>query len=109
MRYSLYRFHVPDPVYFQNRIRVTIQQIGMILNASAEDPIYKTESPVYKAGPGHVKMEKGAQGIFERQDAWSSVAYFYLDKPEDALPALESAEQRMKGMPWGGPMFDQMN
>jgi hypothetical protein len=108
MRYSFYRFHVPDPVYFQNRIRVTIQQIGFIFKPSAEDPIYKAESPVYKAGPGHVKMEKGTQGLFERQDAWSSVAYFYLDTPENALPELESPQERMKGMSWGGPMFDQL-
>jgi hypothetical protein len=73
-----------------------------------EDPIYKTGIPLYKTGPGHVTIEKGNQGTFERQDIWSSVAYFYLDKPENALPALESPEKRMKGMTWGGPLFDQV-
>ena len=109
MQYSLYRFHVPDPVYFQSRIRVTIQQIGIILEQSSEDPIYQAGTPVYKAGPGQVKMEKGSRGTFEREDAWSSVAYFYLDKPENALPALEAPEARMKGMNWGGPLFNQSN
>jgi hypothetical protein len=109
MQYSLYRFHVPDPVYFRSRIRVTIQQIGIIFGGSAEDPIYMTGTPLYKTGPGHVEMEKGSRGTFERQDAWSSVAYFYLDKPENALPALESPEGRMKGMTWGGPLFGQVN
>jgi hypothetical protein len=108
MQYSLYRYHVPDPVYFRSRIRVTIQQMG-IMWGSAEDPIYTTGTPVYKTGPGHVEMERGSRGMFERQDAWSSVAYFYLDKPENALPALESSEGRMKGMTWGGPLFGQMN
>ena len=28
MHYSFYRFHVPDPVYFNKDIRVTMQQIG---------------------------------------------------------------------------------
>jgi Protein of unknown function (DUF2961) len=109
MLYSLYRFHVPDPVYFQSGIRVTIQQMGIILERSPDDPIYKTGTPVYKTGPGQVEMEKGSSGTFERQDAWSSVAYFYLDKPENALPALEAPEARMKGMNWGGPLFNQAN
>lgn len=109
MQYSLYRFHVPDPVYFRSRIRVTIQQMGIILEQSPEDPIFKTGTPVYKTGPGQVEMEKGSRGTFERQDAWSSVAYFYLDKPENALPALEPPEARMKGMTWGGPLFNQAN
>jgi hypothetical protein len=71
--------------------------------------IYKTGTPVYKTGPGQVKMEKGSHGTFERQDGWSSVAYFYLDKPENAPPALESPEKRMTGMTWGGPLFNQVN
>jgi hypothetical protein len=109
MLYSLYRFHVPDPVYFQSGIRVTIQQMGIILERSPDDPIYKTGTPVYKTGPGQVELEKGSSGTFERQDAWSSVAYFYLDKPENALPALAAPEARMKGMTWGGPLFNQAN
>jgi hypothetical protein len=109
MQSSLYRFHIPDPIYFRDRIRVTIQQIGIILGTNAEDPIYKTGTPVYKTGAGRVEMEKGSRGTFERQDSWSAVAYFYLDKPEDALPALESPEERMKGMTWSGPMFDRLN
>ena len=27
-QYAFYRFHIPDPVYFYNDIKVTIQQIG---------------------------------------------------------------------------------
>jgi hypothetical protein len=109
MEYSLYRFHVPDPVYFRSRVRVTIQQIGLIAGASADDPIYATQTPVYKAGPGRVAIGKGSFEMFERQDSWSAVAYFYLDKPTDALPELESPEERMKGMTWGGPMFGHLN
>jgi len=109
MEYSLYRFHVPDPVYFRSRVRVTIQQIGIIVGASADDPIYAMQTPVYKVGPGRVEIGKGSGGMFERQDSWSTVAYFYLDKPEDALPAIESPEKRIKGMSWGGPMFGRLN
>ena len=48
---GMYRFHIPDPVYFEEDIRVTIQQIGMCHN-----------------------------GLFERQDDVSSVAYWYQEK-----------------------------
>jgi len=52
-----------------------------------------------------IEKEKGSQGLFERQDDWSGVAYFYLDKPENSLPPLASADARMKGMTWGGPLW----
>jgi hypothetical protein len=105
MQYCFYRFHVPDPVYFRNDIRVTIQQIGFNSEKGTSDPLYSTGAPIYKAGPGLLKKEKGEQGTFERQDDWSSVAYFYLDRPDNDLPPIDSPEQRMKGMPWGGPYF----
>jgi hypothetical protein len=98
MRYSFYRYHVPDPIYFRSDIRVTIQQIGITLKTSAEDPLYNSGVPIYKAGVGLVEREKGSIGLFERQDDWSSCAYFYLDKPEDNLPPIQSAELRMKGL-----------
>ena len=43
--------------------------------------------------------------MFERQGDWSSVAYFYLDRPEDDLPSIDPAEERMKGLAWGKPYF----
>ncbi len=105
MRFSFYRFHVPDPVYFSKDIRVTIQQIGYASASKTGNPIYATGTPVYKAGAGLIEKEKNSQGLFERQDDWSGVAYFYLDKPEDGLPPIASAEARMKGMAWGGPSW----
>ena len=108
MQYCFYRFHVPDPVYFRNDIRVTIQQIGFTLDKSASDPLYRTGTPIYNASPGLVKKKPGELGTFERQDDWSSVAYFYLDRPYNDLPPIDSPEQRMKGMEWGGPYFDDV-
>ncbi len=105
MRFSFYRFHVPDPVYFNKEIRVTIQQIGYASESKTGNPLYTSGTPVYKAGAGLVEKEKGSQGLFERQDDWSGVAYFYLDKPENGLPPLASADARMKGMAWGGPSW----
>lgn len=108
MQYSFYRFHVPDPVYFQNGVRVTIQQIGISMALDAEDPLFKTGTPVYKAGPGMVELQNNQQGMFERQDELSAVAYFYLNRPDDTLPIIESAEKRMAGLPWRGPVFSQL-
>jgi hypothetical protein len=105
MRFSFYRYHVPDPVYFKKEIRITIQQIGYASESKAGNPLYTTGTPVYKAGAGQLEKEKGSQGLFERQDDWSGVAYFYLDKPENNLPPIASAEARMKGMTWGGPLY----
>jgi hypothetical protein len=105
MRFSFYRYHVPDPVYFKKEIRVTIQQIGYASESKTGNPLYKTGTPVYKAGVGLVEKEKNSQGLFERQDDWSAVAYFYLDKPENGLPPIASADTRMKGMAWGGPLW----
>ena len=35
--FSLYRLHVPDPVYFQRRLRVTVQQMGAAHLAKARE------------------------------------------------------------------------
>ena len=104
MRYCFYRYHIPDPVYFKSDIRVTAQQIGLVAN---DDPLYKTGVRIYQAGPGLVERKKGSFGLFERQDEWAAVAYFYLDNPEDELPPIEPAAERMKGLAWGGPYFGQ--
>ncbi|UNX53748.1 DUF2961 domain-containing protein [Georgenia sp. TF02-10] len=63
--HGLYRWHVPDPVYFDERLRVTVQQIG------AWD-----------------------HGLFERSDDVSTVAYWYQEGPAAPFPELPPAAQR---------------
>jgi hypothetical protein len=36
--------------------------------------------------------------LYERHDDWSSCAYFYLDRPENGLPALADVCQRTVGL-----------
>jgi len=36
--------------------------------------------------------------LFERADDYSSCTYFYLDRPENGLPALAPAAERMRGL-----------
>ena len=105
MRFCFYRYHIPDPVYFRRDIRVTIQQIGLVDN---NDALYKKGIPIYRTGAGLIGREPGSFGFFERQDDWSAVAYFYLDKPDDDLPPIQPPEQRMQGLGWGGPYFGQI-
>jgi hypothetical protein len=102
--YAFYRYHVPDPVYFSDDIRVTIQQIGgapkervvEMMNANAE------LIPVSVAGEKFLKLLEKPVGLnsvvgwvnFYRRDDVSSTAYFYLDRPESGLPALAPVNQR---------------
>jgi len=105
--YGFYRFHVPDPVYFHKDIRVTIQCLGGantkgVLQAMKEHP----EQKYMKAGDGSEyftteELEK-AEDYFvlvEREDDYCATAYWYLDKPENKLPALPSLTERAKDLP----------
>lgn len=95
---AFYRLHISDPVWFHEECRVTIQQIGSSL---PEDMRRIHESgfvmqPIY-AGTGIDLVDSKTKcyefdeidlydpeitGIgFEREDLYSAIAYFYLDRP----------------------------
>ncbi len=81
--YAFYRFHIPDPVYFYQDIRVTIQQIGFGKDEGIE-MLSKMKHPIYKAGENleQVDFSKDHSYLFfERTDNVASCAYFYLNKP----------------------------
>ena len=63
---SFYRWHIPDPVFFEKELRVTLQQIGV-----------------------------GPFGIFERQDDVTSVAYWYQTLPHADFRPLPPAQERI--------------
>jgi hypothetical protein len=95
MRYGFYRWHIPDPIYFAKEIRITIQQIGWTLS-STPSAFYSLATPVYEAGPELSERKLLSEGLFERQDDWSSCAFFYLDSAENGLPPLQGAESRLQ-------------
>jgi hypothetical protein len=66
---SMYRWHLPDPIYWEKECRVTIQQIGWSPNVKNQ--------------------------LFERQDDWSSATFWYEPIPSDILPEIPSAENRI--------------
>lgn len=96
-QYSFYRFHVPDPIYFYADIRVTMHQIGWTRLDVLEELAATGKSLIStKSVDKDILLEKS--GIFERQDDWSSCAYFYLDKPANDLPKLAPVEERTVGL-----------
>jgi hypothetical protein len=78
--YAFYRFHTPDPIYFHSDIRVTIQQIGCWDPSTIGqlhgkgNPLFHGDAPIDTAAA----VEANSYGLFERQDDWSSCAYFFL-------------------------------
>ena len=70
---SMYRWYVPDPIYWQNEVRVTMQQIG-------HDPEREGEY-----------LER----LFERSDDWSTATFWYEAVPSEPLPPLSPLAQRL--------------
>ena len=109
--HGFYRFHVPDPVYFYEDIRVTIQVLGGpgytdMLQFLRIDPNLK----LMKAGNGKEfyskkELEEGlkknpkAAGYLERIDDWCSTAYWYMDKPFNTLPEIAPLKERTENLP----------
>jgi hypothetical protein len=109
-QYAFYRFHIPDPIYFQKHFRATIQEIGGGMDADVKS-LQANGIPLI---PVSVASDAGLVRLFEtpkkltdpdfpkgwtnffRSDDYSATAYFYLDKPEDNLVALAPVEERIR-------------
>ena len=112
--WALYRYHVPDPVYFRKDCRVTIQLMGGDMLPKVRE--YKKKGapllPVSVAGDNmFVKLLEKEKPLslddasfpagwvnFYRQDDVSATAYFYLDTPDHKLPALPPVQVRTTGL-----------
>lgn len=62
---GFYRWHIMDPIYFDENLKVTVQQIGV-----------------------------GHGGLFERQDDVATVAYWYQTEPHNTFSPLPTKEER---------------
>jgi hypothetical protein len=113
-RWTYYRFHVPDPIFFDRDIRVDLQQIGgwpkdkviELLKAGAKlkpvtiDPGQRTNFQQLLSS-GKAVTDPGLPSgwtNFYRSDDVSAVAFFYLDAPVSGLPALASAADRLAAL-----------
>lgn len=119
-KFSFYRYHVPDPIYFNSECRVTIQSMGGGIKSEVIearkggarlDPVtlgyynedgtiadmllLKDMDPV--PDMADTSLPSGWMNFY-RIDDYSAVAYFYLDAPVNGLPDLEAVEQRVKGL-----------
>lgn len=81
--YAFYRYHIPDPVFFYQDIKVTLQQIGFAGNEGIET-LSNMKDPILRAGEKKEAVDFSKEMtwlLFERSDNVASCAYFYLDKP----------------------------
>jgi len=103
-QWAYYRYHVPDPIFFNSAMRVTLQQVG----GNSVDKVAALVKSHVNLVPVSIDNNKGfhqiykkdgvALGAGEASDGWvnfyrsddvSSTAYFYLDKPSSTLPPLQ--------------------
>lgn len=105
--YGFYRFHVPDPIWFHQDIRVTIQvmagpSFAQLLKAWEQDPTLK----FMKAGDGtqyysreELEANPRRAEAMETSSDYCATAYWYMDGPENGLPPIAGVEERMKDLP----------
>ena len=111
-KYVFYRYHVPDPVHFDEDIRVTIQQMG----GDSKTSVMEMQEqglpmiPVTASWTGHFarlldlkqpvdlpahESPDHAWTNYFREDDVCAVSYFYLDRPDNNLDPLASVEDRV--------------
>ena len=111
-QWTMYRYHIDDPVFFDDGIKVAIQTIGgaaksHVIALQAKGAQLIPVSIIPKGKPTQINLldrpeeyEKNPEGWvnFWRQDDWSGIAYFYLDSPVNALPPLAPVAERIAGL-----------
>jgi hypothetical protein len=119
--YGMYRYHIPDPVYFYEDIRVALQQIGGNSNHDQISQMKQAGVPLIPVSidarddSGFLEFIKlldmdpvpeiddpslpnGHMNYYRETDI-CAVAFFYLDRPVNGLPPIESVEDRISGLP----------
>jgi hypothetical protein len=91
--YSLYRFHILDPIYFHHSLRVTVSQLGSGSRERAQE-FYGDAGGYYKAAGC---AADAPLCLFERSDDYCSVAYWYQSPPIPSICTV-SAHDRLKNI-----------
>jgi hypothetical protein len=112
--FAFYRYHIPDPVYFYDDIKVTVQQIGGapqdVVRKFIENDVPLTPITI-DSEEGFIKLLEDTTEVdfngnnvpegwtnFYRSDDVSATAYFYLDTPTTNLRSLQTLEIRTKNL-----------
>lgn len=110
--WAFYRFHLPDPIFFQRRCRATLQQIGGAMKAKvialqqANVPLIPVTldqegalKHLYQPGQPPTELDRAEIGDgwvnYYRSDDVSATAYFYLETPASELPELQPTSERL--------------
>ena len=108
--WSFYRFHIPDPIFFDRGLKVTIQTIGGTGRGKMREFLQKglPAKPVSVDNKGELVrlLEPNAPKIgeegfpdgwvnFYREDDYCTTAYFYLDRATNELPSLPPVAVRI--------------
>lgn len=109
-QYTFYRYHIPDPIFFEKECRVTIQRMGGAVKSKVIE-VRKAGAKVFPVTQGYRK-DDGTLDLmllldmdpvpdiedpslpdgwmnFYRSDDYSATALFYLDAPSTDLPLLK--------------------
>lgn len=98
--YSFYRFHAKDPIYFQQSLKVTIQQIGYGSRKDASAHYGSDFTCTPAAGP-----QPGDECYYDRSDDFCSVAYWYQSLPTRPFPPFPGRKLRSADL--GLPQEDE--
>ena len=113
-KWSFYRYHVPDPVYFSSGIKVTLQQIGGNMKSVVRemqeqnvplipitvDDMAKSGKQIFLYEKDKLTSLKEREDLpenwtnFYRSDDVSATVLYYLDKPSGNLPAIPAVNYR---------------
>ena len=115
-QWAFFRHHIPDPVLFHTDFRAVMQQIGgskrkdvirlrdqnkaPLIPITREDDQRRFTDLLLETDPPKSIDDESLPDTwcnFYRSDDVSSTAYFYLDKPENGLPALAAVNERTAG------------
>jgi Protein of unknown function (DUF2961) len=102
--WGFYRYHIPDPVYFQKAVRVALQQIagGTVsdlrkLPAADRPELVRTHQPFDPAT--HTRPEdEGSWENFETPQDVCATAYWYQTLPSPRWPGLEPYADRVRDL-----------
>lgn len=109
--FAFYRYHVPDEIYFNKNLKVTLQEMGgtsLALAREMHQKGVKIKPVIANSKTGYLKLNAMKQApvitdeqfrdggvLFYRVDDYSATSYFYLDKPTNDLPALQPLVDRI--------------